>query len=158
MLYNSCMKKICIRCKESKLWNFDFQNCRKNEDGFDKVCRECRSIEKETQHKKSWFKNTSRLKKNESKKKGIPFDLDGKYLESIYTGKCSVFKVDLIKHEKGHDNCPALDRKIPEKGYVKGNVEYISARANRIKYNATVEELEKVLEYTKKCNDYPERE
>ena len=38
---------------------------------------------------------------------------------------------------------------IPDKGYVKGNVHWISRRANRIKSDATVEELEKIISYMK---------
>jgi hypothetical protein len=43
------------------------------------------------------------------------------------------------------DNSPSLDRIVPEKGYVAGNIRVISQRANRIKSNATVEELRAVL-------------
>ena len=44
---------------------------------------------------------------------------------------------------------PSLDRIIPELGYVPGNVQVISNRANRIKYNATLEELEAVTDYVR---------
>ena len=40
------------------------------------------------------------------------------------------------------DNSPSIDRKIPSLGYMKGNIWVISYRANRIKNDATVEELE----------------
>lgn len=42
---------------------------------------------------------------------------------------------------------PSLDRFDPEKGYTKGNVRVISARANTLKSNATPDELRKVLAY-----------
>lgn len=41
---------------------------------------------------------------------------------------------------------PSLDRIDSSKGYVKGNVRVISKRANMLKNNATIEELELVLE------------
>lgn len=42
------------------------------------------------------------------------------------------------------DASPELDRIVPSKGYVKGNVIVISRRANRIKNDATPEELRKI--------------
>jgi hypothetical protein len=42
-----------------------------------------------------------------------------------------------------------LDRIIPELGYVPGNVKIISMRANRIKTNATIEDIKNVLLYLK---------
>ena len=39
------------------------------------------------------------------------------------------------------DTRPELDRIIPEKGYVKGNVAWISGKANRIKSDYTKQEL-----------------
>jgi hypothetical protein len=44
-------------------------------------------------------------------------------------------------------NSPSLDRIIPNLGYVKGNVEVISYRANKIKSDATPEELQKIADY-----------
>lgn len=42
---------------------------------------------------------------------------------------------------------PSLDRVIPELGYVPGNVIVISWRANNLKRDATIEELEAVIAY-----------
>jgi hypothetical protein len=44
------------------------------------------------------------------------------------------------------DSSPSIDRIFPERGYVKGNIRMISQRANRIKNDATTEELEKILD------------
>ena len=43
------------------------------------------------------------------------------------------------------DDSPSIDKLIPTLGYVKGNVNIISWRANEIKRDATVQELTQVL-------------
>ena len=45
------------------------------------------------------------------------------------------------------DNSPSIDRLIPELGYIKGNVNVISLRANIIKNNATKDELIKIANW-----------
>lgn len=45
------------------------------------------------------------------------------------------------------DTSPTLDRIDNRKGYVRGNVEVISWRANRIKCDASTSELRKVADY-----------
>lgn len=42
---------------------------------------------------------------------------------------------------RGTMYAPSLDRRAPEKGYVKGNVTVMSRRANTLKLNASSEEL-----------------
>lgn len=62
-------------------------------------------------------------------------------------GVCNQVCVDL-KLEKGRGtggakmSSPSLDHIEPEKGYVRGNVWVISYRANMIKNNATIDELQ----------------
>jgi len=45
------------------------------------------------------------------------------------------------------DNIPTLDRLQPARGYVPGNVNVISMRANRLKSDASAEELQRILEW-----------
>lgn len=44
---------------------------------------------------------------------------------------------------------PTLDRIVPEKGYVLGNIAVISHKANAIKQNATAEEILRVAIWLK---------
>jgi hypothetical protein len=44
-------------------------------------------------------------------------------------------------------NAPSLDKVDPTLGYVKGNVRVISMRANWLKQDATVEQLEQIARY-----------
>ena len=58
---------------------------------------------------------------------------------------CPILGIELKSGGRNNPNAPSLDRLIPEKGYVKGDVYWISFRANRIKCDATREEVEKLL-------------
>lgn len=62
---------------------------------------------------------------------------------------CPVFGTPFVMGG-GHgfrDHSPTLDRIENDLGYVPGNVQVISFRANRIKGDATIDELRKLLEY-----------
>lgn len=95
----------------------------------------------------NYFKFFIMNKKKAVLRDGILWDLDEEYLRSIFTGVCPVFGCAI--HVGGiKDDCKAeLDRLVPSKGYVKGNVRWISRRANRIKSDATIDELKKILKY-----------
>lgn len=45
------------------------------------------------------------------------------------------------------DNVPTLDRIDSSKGYIKGNIQVICFKANRLKNNSTIEELKKIISY-----------
>lgn len=89
--------------------------------------------------------------KERATEKNLPIDLDVDYLESIATEYCPVFKTNFVWGftGNGRDNVygPSLDRVIPELGYVKGNVVFISVVANNIKQNVTEKELYAVADW-----------
>jgi hypothetical protein len=63
---------------------------------------------------------------------------------------CPVLGKPLIKTGDGDRNwIPSLDRLDNTKGYIKGNVNVISWRANRLKYDATSDEIRMLYEYTR---------
>jgi hypothetical protein len=82
-------------------------------------------------------------------KNNIPFDLtiDNIVIPNI----CPILGIELKSGTgKGaKDHSPALDRITPSLGYVEGNIQVISSRANRIKNDSTIEELSMILEYLK---------
>ena len=149
------MKKTCKKCGIEKDLN-EYHKSKNNKYGRNDVCKSCRREAAAEKYKADWFHQTAILKKAQCKKLGVDFDLDSNYLESIWTDTCPVFNKKFVRHEKGHDLCPTLDRVDPSKGYTKGNVRYISARANRIKYDASVEELKKVLAYMEGATTIPQ--
>ena len=89
--------------------------------------------------------------KNRCDKENIHFDIDLNYLKSIWPSNniCPVFGIEMKRNRRGQsrDTSPSLDRIIPEKGYVAGNVVIVSFKANRMKNNGTVEELKKLLHF-----------
>ena len=42
-----------------------------------------------------------------------------------------------------------------KKGYIKGNVAWISGRANRIKYDASIEELRQIVDWMERVTTIP---
>lgn len=84
-----------------------------------------------------------------AKQKQLPFDLQEE--DIMIPQVCPVFGTPLQKGEKFvSPDSPTLDRIVPEKGYVKGNVIVVSSKANMIKSSATPEEIIAVGEYYKK--------
>jgi len=87
--------------------------------------------------------------KTRAKKQGVPFDLTEEDL--VVPEFCPVLGIRLERstNPKGGvtDCAPTVDRLIPELGYVKNNIIIVSHKANRIKNNATVEELEAVATF-----------
>jgi hypothetical protein len=84
--------------------------------------------------------------KASAKKRGLQFNLEP--FDICIPEFCPVLGIRIERNTKqGPSDCsPSLDRVFPERGYVKGNIRIISQRANRIKNDATAEELEKVLD------------
>lgn len=76
---------------------------------------------------------------------GLEFDLNPE--DVSIPERCPILGIDLNRFGSNQDNAPSLDRIENDKGYVRGNVVVISFRANRIKGNATVEKLRKVVEF-----------
>jgi hypothetical protein len=78
-----------------------------------------------------------------AKQLGVPFKL--RRADVHLPERCPVFS--MVMTVGGGDAAPSLDRIIPELGYVPGNVVVISQRANRIKNNATLCELQQLVSF-----------
>jgi hypothetical protein len=90
-----------------------------------------------------------------AKERNLPFSIT---VEDIMIPEfCPVLGIRLEPGTRQkHDASPTLDRIIPDLGYVPSNVRVISMRANRIKADATLEELERVVRYVKRETKPPE--
>lgn len=96
-----------------------------------------------------WTKVLSGNAQKRAKKLGVPFDKDAvmSYLSNPPT-HCPVFGCKLETGKKWGmqcDSAPTLDRIVPRLGYVVGNLALISWRANRLKSNASADELRLIV-------------
>ena len=85
--------------------------------------------------------------KKRADRQDVPFDLTFNYLMSLIPKdmKCPVFKIpfDCSRGERKYqsDNSMTIDRIKSNLGYVRGNLRWVSDKANRGKGNLTLEEL-----------------
>jgi hypothetical protein len=81
-----------------------------------------------------------------AKKQNVPFSITVD--DIIIPELCPVLNIPLYpSSSQATDNSPSLDKIVPELGYVPHNIAVISQRANRLKSNASCEELKKLLDY-----------
>lgn len=135
--------RVCTECKEYKPYSF-FHKHKNCVNGFNVVCKECRKPSSKENYKRQTleYKLWHRVK-HRAKEKGIPFNIE---MDDIKIPKvCPVFGT--IFEEGNHKTCASLDRIIPELGYVKGNIQIISNKANMIKADASAEDIKKVYEW-----------
>lgn len=93
-------------------------------------------------YRRSMFQRTRKL----AALRGIPFDLESKDDLPLVT-HCPIFKVPLTQEGGRNDFSPSIDRLVPSLGYTKGNIIVVSELANRIKSNATPEQVLAVGEF-----------
>lgn len=100
-------------------------------------------LEKYKSGYKKCVTNLLRHAKYRAKKQGLPFTLEKK--DIVIPNICPVLGTELsvlgVDPHKFPESIPSLDKIIPEFGYVKENIEVISLLANRMKSNATPEQL-----------------
>jgi len=133
----------CTQCKEIKSVD-DFGLFKGGAKGRYPVCNPCRRIKAIDLYKNE--RKTYQLyyrAKVRAKKKKLEFSIQEK--DIFIPALCPVFKIPM--------KVPSLDRKDSSKGYTKDNIQVISNRANVLKNNATIEELELVIEHLKKIKD-----
>lgn len=124
-------------------------------------CRTCSKERVRRSHRKNRSSSRETYQKNPEKRildgvrsraniKGIEFNLE--ISDIIIPEKCPVLGIPLIPFSSS-SNSPTIDRFYPEKGYVKGNIFIISRKANTMKLNASIEEVEMLLNWMRKAED-----
>lgn len=126
---NQCKECLRLRHKEQRVWE-------NRKESYNASMRKYRSTVKGAIH------TSYQAAKGRSKKEGIPFDLDLEYVTELFNhqgGKCALTGVDMIP--KSGRMSPSLDKMTPELGYTRGNVQWVTWRANAIKQDLSMEEL-----------------
>ena len=92
--------------------------------------------------------------KKSAQKRNLLFDLTPAYFDSLeMLDICPVLGIRTFSRPSGvgrTDNTPSLDKFYPELGYVKGNVQSISLRANQLNSDGSSEEWDKIAKWCKK--------
>lgn len=84
--------------------------------------------------------------KRRAKVKGLKFNITREDLEIPKI--CPILKIPIYISNKKHcDNSPSIDRIDSYDGYIKGNVQIISHRANMLKNNGNIEEFKNIVEF-----------
>jgi len=156
--------KTCTKCKQEKPLS-EYHNIKRYKNGKLAICKICHSkycaanydkhhtrIRKDIPYR--WKNGALGSARQRSREKSLPFDIV--HTDLPEPTHCPALGIELdYRRNKGlgqkgrHDGSAELDRTIPEKGYVKGNINVLSARANKLKNNGTIEEFEKILAYLK---------
>lgn len=164
------MRKICKHCNREL--PFEAFNKDKNRlDGRKSRCRECdaasfqakyqdpawreahgnrakrwRARLKDADPARLWAYDALANAKMRAKRSGVPCSITMLDVVGVVVDTCPLLGLPLVYATgKIHDNSPTLDRKLCAKGYTKDNIAVISHRANRLKSDSTVEELQTLL-------------
>lgn len=101
-----------------------------------------------TYNTKHWRERMLTHAKSRAKKANIPFNIT---LEDLtFPEFCPALRIPLVygpQDRRNNPNSASLDRIVPSQGYVRGNVQVLSLRANLIKQNATAAEILAVGNY-----------
>jgi len=157
--------KVCSKCKEHKLLS-EFSKRRRSKDGLSFSCKSC---SKEYRDSQCRFNRWYVTKRKDGKRAGWEWDIEPEDIPVVriretitearnrkyysweaveYPKVCPILGLELDWGMNGlNNNSPSLDRIDPTKGYIPGNVMMMSQLANKMKSNATTEQLNQFSRY-----------
>ena len=146
--------KVCGECNQSlNLNKFSLIEKWNINSGTKDFCKKCsKTIQQTEKLNRDWKVDAAKLlyKNIKSRCKRIGREFSIELDDIIIPKKCPVFGFDLKREDRETWMCaPSVDRIDSSKGYIKGNVTVVSRRANILKRDATVEELEQLFNYYK---------
>jgi hypothetical protein len=156
--------KVCTKCNKHQLLS-EFSKTKNSKDGLQWECKSCAKEYKDNMCPfKKWFSDHKKNAKRRGVKYSIkPEDIPGVKIEWYNTRKqgsrdtwrgikypkvCPVLGIKLDWGMNGlNNNSPSLDRINNNKGYIPGNIIIMSSLANKMKSNATLEQLNQFSRY-----------
>ena len=165
--------KICSKCKVEQEEK-DFFRAKHGKNGLSAHCKKCHRV-----RNKRWMaanKNRSRqwnrkwrdsrpmraaftVAKSGAGRRGIPFTIE--FSDLFLPQHCPVLGIELdYSSGKGvaKDNSPSLDRLDSSRGYIPGNVNVISWRANVVKNSGTAAEHRAIADWMEQIQVLPVNE
>jgi hypothetical protein len=138
-------RKKCKRCSEvkDKEEGFGFNRYKNGRTVVRGYCKTCCLAAKVLDHAKNPVPMMFYAARSRAKRDGIPFTITQK--DIAIPSHCPILGIPLAVNTgngKGFSpNSPSLDKIVPALGYAPGNIIVISMQANRMKSNATLEQL-----------------
>jgi hypothetical protein len=157
--------KRCPGC-EKQLPLAYFSKDKHRSDGFRRKCKGCSSMEfkaysntdnykerlarqveqnkklKQEDPVKRWARDAYYNTKQRATKLGLDFSLTKEWLIDNAPTRCPLLDIELVYNaDKSVENTASVDRKNSAQGYTIENCKIISFKANRIKSNASVDEI-----------------
>ena len=98
-------------------------------------CRKCESDRQKNKRNERPAYRLWLVRRRDALKKSIPFTITVSDIESVWPkdNKCPIIKKTFKSGIENRLDLPTLDKIIPSKGYIKGNIAVISFQANALK-------------------------
>ena len=98
-------------------------------------CRDCENQRQKDKRDDNPIHRLFLLARRRAKRDNLDFNLTEDYIKSIWpkNNKCPIFDTEFLSGWENKKKLPTIDKVIPEKGYVIGNVAIISFLANQMK-------------------------
>jgi len=149
--------KLCNKCNKE----LSFNKFRERKDtGWKDInnkfrysyCRECEKKRFKEAYKKDPIPQMLSNSKIRAKAKKLPHNITSDDIREVWPKDniCPVLKKPFemgFKSEKTKSMAPSLDKIIPSYGYTKGNIVVISDIVNRLKSDASLEDLKKIINF-----------
>lgn len=151
-------EKNCNSCNKVK--HYSLFRKKNNKSGWKDIkgdirysyCKNCEAKRMEERYKKNPIPQMLSNSRIRAKNKNIPYNIATKDINDIWPkdNKCPVLNINFemgYKNKKTKSHAPSLDRIEPKKGYVKGNILVVCDIVNRLKSDASIEDLRKISNF-----------